>query len=124
MSILKHAEEIRENFKRIVKENSLDGILLADMEGLPLVSYLDEGMDEDTISASGAAIISAGLITASDAKKEGLNQVIIDTESGYILFLPVSNEYILGILTPKGSKLGIVRVLVKEVEELLRKVGR
>ncbi|NPB06228.1 MAG: dynein regulation protein LC7 [Aquificae bacterium] len=122
MSILKKQDEIRERFKQVVRENNLDGILLADTEGLPLVSYLDEDVDEETIAASSAAILSAGLITAGDAKKRGLNEIIIDTEDGYLVFVPIKGEFVLGIITPKETKLGILRLIAKEVEDFLEKV--
>jgi len=122
MSILKKQEEIRERFKQVVRENNLDGILLADTEGLPLVSYLDEEVDEETIAASSAAILSAGLITAGDAKKRDLNEIIIDTEDGYLVFVPIKGEFVLGIITPKETKLGILRLIAKDVEEFLEKV--
>ncbi|NPB08258.1 MAG: dynein regulation protein LC7 [Aquificae bacterium] len=119
MNILKKQEEIRNFFKEIVRENKLDGIILTDMEGLPMVSFLDEEMDEDTLSASGAAIVSASLITANDAKKEEVREIIIDTKNGYLVFVPVKGEYILGVFTPKDTKLGILRVIIKEVEKFL-----
>ncbi len=123
MNILKVREEVYTFFKNIVKENALDGIVLMDFEGLPLISYLDETIDEETISASGAAMVSAGLITTSDANKKDMKQIIVDTEEGYIVFIPIGMDYIVGILTPKNAKLGIIRVLAKEIEEMLRKVG-
>ncbi len=119
MSLLKKREEIRNFLKEMVKENKLDGIILADLEGLPVISYASEELDEDTISASLAAILSAGEISANDAGKKGLHQVIVDTEDGYIIVLPVSNEYVLGIITDKEAKLGIVRLVAKEVEKFL-----
>jgi predicted regulator of Ras-like GTPase activity (Roadblock/LC7/MglB family) len=124
MSIIKKQEEVRNFFKEISKDNKLDGILLADMEGLPLISFIDEGMDEDTLSSSMAAMVSAGLITTSDADKGELNQVILDTEKGYIVLIPMGGEYILGIFTPKDAKLGIIRVISKEVESFLEKISQ
>ena len=119
MSLLKKREEIRNFLKDIVKENKLDGVIIADMEGLPVISYTAEELDEDTVSASLAAILSAGEISASDAGKKNLHQVIVDTEDGYIVILPVSKEYVIGIITDKDAKLGIVRLVAKEIEKYL-----
>jgi len=122
LNIVAKSAEVREFFKKVVKENKLDGILLSDMEGLGLVSYLDESIDEDTISASSAAIMSAGFITASDIGKSGLNQIVLDTEDGYVVFIPIRNDYILAVIAPKDTKLGILRIIAKNVEEFLEKL--
>ena len=123
MSLLKKKEEVRNFLKEIVKENKLDGVIIADMEGLPVISYTAEELDEDTVSASLAAILSAGEISASDAGKKNLNQVIVDTEDGYIVILPVAGEYVIGIITDKDAKLGIVRLVAKEIEKYLESLS-
>ena len=56
-------EKLRAELKEVVRSNNLDGLILADVEGLPLVSYLQEGMDEETLASAGAAIFTAGLMT-------------------------------------------------------------
>ncbi len=122
MSILEREKEIKEFLKNIVKEHNLDGILLVDMEGLPLVSYVDESIDEDTVSASSAAIISATMIAASDTQKRGVNEIMIDTEDGYLVFTPINEEYILTVLTPPGAKLGIIRLITNKVEEFIESI--
>lgn len=124
MSIIKKQEDVREFFKSVSKDNKLDGIILADMEGLAMISFIDESMDEDTISSSIAAMISAGLITASDADKGELNQIILDAENGYIVLIPVGKDYILGLFTPRDTKLGLIRVVAKEVESFLEKLNK
>ncbi len=124
MNIIKKQEEVRDFFKEISKDNKLDGIILADMEGLAMISFIDEDMDEDTLSSSIAAMVSAGLITTGDADKGFLNQIILDTENGYIVLIPIGGEYILGLFTPKDTKLGIIRVIAKEVETFLEKIDK
>ena len=122
MSLLKNKEDIRGFLKDISKDNKLDGIIVADVEGLPLISYTDNELDEDTISASLAAILSAGEISAGDTGKKNLHQVIIDTEDGYIVVIPMLDEYVIGIITDKDAKLGIVRMVAKEVENYLQTI--
>ena len=123
MSLLKRKEDIRNFLKDIVKDNKLDGIIMADMEGLPLISYTTEEIDEDTVSASLAAILSAGEISAGDVGKSNVNQIIVDTEDGYIIVVPVLNEYVTGIITGKEAKLGIVRIVAKEIENYLKNLS-
>jgi len=113
-------EELREYFKHIARENNLDGLILADVEGLPLVSYLsEENMDEDTLAAAGAAIFSAGSMTVRDAGKKGLDQVVLHSPDGYIIYTQLSNDYVLGLISPPSAKLGILKLIIKEIQRKL-----
>jgi predicted regulator of Ras-like GTPase activity (Roadblock/LC7/MglB family) len=120
IQIVQGHDRIRAFFQKVVRENNLDGMLIFDFEGLPLVSYTSAEADEEVISASSAAMVSAGMIAGGDAGKTGLKQIIIDTEDGYIVLVPVGNEYIVGLFAPPGTKLGIVRVIVRDVERFLK----
>jgi predicted regulator of Ras-like GTPase activity (Roadblock/LC7/MglB family) len=110
-------EKLRELFKELVRENNLDGLILADIEGLPLTSYLQEGMDEDTLAAAGAAIFSAGLMTVNDAGKKGLDQVVLHSPDGYIIYTQLSEDYVLGLISPESAKLGILKMLIKKISD-------
>jgi len=113
-------EEFRTFLKNLARENKLDGLLLADIEGLPLVSYLvEEDMDEDSLAAAGAAIFTASLMTASDAKKKGVDQVIVHSPDGYIIYTQVIEDIVLGLIAPKDAKLGILKMIIKEIEAKL-----
>jgi len=111
--------EKREAFKEIVRTNNLDGLILADVEGLPIVSYLQEGMDEDTLASTGAAIFTAGLMAISDVKKRGLEQVVLHSPDGYLIYTQISEDYILGLISPSDAKLGILKMIIKKVTELV-----
>ncbi len=124
MSILKKKEEVKNFLKELVRENNLDGIILADMEGLPVISYVAENLDEEVVSASLAAILSAGDISASDVGKKGLKHVIVDTDEGYIIVFPVANDFIAGVMTPPEAKLGMVKLVVKELEEYMQNLSK
>jgi len=110
-------DKLRELFKELVRENNLDGLILADIEGLPLVSYLQEGMDEDTLAAAGAAIFSAGTMTVQDAGKKDLNQVVLHSPDGYIIYTQLSDDYVLGLISPPEAKLGILKMLIKKIQD-------
>lgn len=111
--------EKREAFKDIVRTNNLDGLILADIEGLPIVSYLQEGMDEDTLASTGAAIFTAGLMAISDVKKRGLEQVVLHSPDGYLIYTQISDDYVLGLISPSDAKLGILKMIIKKVTEIV-----
>jgi predicted regulator of Ras-like GTPase activity (Roadblock/LC7/MglB family) len=115
-------EKIKEEFKELVRMNNLDGLILADVEGLPIISQFQENMDEDTLASAGAAIFTAGLMTVSDTNKKGLSEVILDSPDGYIIYSQVSDDYVLGLISPPDAKLGILKMIVKKVEKLLKEL--
>ncbi len=115
-------EKLVKEFKDIVRTNNLDGLILADVEGLPICSYFQEDMDEETLASAGAAIFSAGLMTISDAKKRGLDQVVLHSPNGYIIYTQISEDYVLGLISPEDSKLGILRMVIKKVSDIVREL--
>ena len=115
-------EKLVKEFKDIVRTNNLDGLILADVEGLPICSYFQEDMDEETLASAGAAIFSAGLMTVSDAQKRGLDQVVLHSPDGYIIYTQISEDYVLGLISPEDSKLGILRMVIKKVSDIVREL--
>ena len=116
---LKKLEEV---LKESVRTNNLDGLILADVEGLPILSYLQENMDEDTLASAGAAIFTAGLMTVSDAQKRGLDQVVLHSPDGYIIYTQVSDDYVLGLISPKDAKLGILKMVIKKIADTIKEL--
>jgi len=117
---LLQTEGFRKRLKQIALENNLEGLILADVEGLPIVSYLaDEEMDEDTLAAAGAAILTASLMTASDAKKRGVEQVIVNSPDGYIIYTQITEDLVLGLVAPQTAKLGILKMIIKNIQNLI-----
>jgi len=113
-------EKLGKDLKEIVRTNNLDGVVLADIEGLPIYSYFQEDMDEETLASAGAAIFSAGLMTVSDAKKRGLDQVVLHSPDGYIIYTQITEDYVLGLISPADSKLGILRMVIKKIAEIVK----
>ena len=114
--------KLEEVLKESVRTNNLDGLILADVEGLPIISYIQENMDEDTLASAGAAIFTAGLMTVSDAGKQGLDQVVLHSPDGYIIYTQVSDNYVLGLISPRESKLGILKMIIKKVADTLNEL--
>ena len=114
--------KLEEVLKESVRANNLDGLILADVEGLPIISYIQENMDEDTLASAGAAIFTAGLMTVSDAGKQGLDQVVLHSPDGYIIYTQVSDNYVLGLISPRESKLGILKMIIKKVADTLNEL--
>jgi predicted regulator of Ras-like GTPase activity (Roadblock/LC7/MglB family) len=116
-------DKLHDILKETVRASNLDGLVLADIEGLPITSYLQEGMDEDTLAAAGAAIFTAGLMTVSDAGKRGLDQVVLHSPDGYIIYTQISEEHVLGLIAPTNAKLGVLKMVIKKVSEEIEKLN-
>ena len=115
-------EQLEKTLKEVVRTNNLDGLILADIEGLPIISYLQEGMEEDTLASAGAAIFTAGLMTVSDAQKRGLTEVVLNSPDGYIIYTQITEDYVLGLISPADAKLGILRMVIKKVADIVKKL--
>ena len=104
----------KEVLERIVKDYNLDGAVIISEEGLPLASFVRVQIDEDMISASGAALVSAAITTAKNVGKGKLNQVTLKTDKGYLLFTKMEEGTILGVMTSEKAKLGVILMGIRE----------
>lgn len=110
-------KEIEELLSQVVKDNGLEGALIADMEGLPIVSNLPESMDEYEIAATAAAVLVIVESKIGLAKKGSIKQVSIEVDGGYFVIAPIKGDYVVSILAPKEAKLGIVLSALKSIEK-------
>ncbi len=110
----------RSFFEKLVKQYKLEGILVVDLEGLPLLSVTNKEISEEMFAASAASIIASIQMVITDLDKGALKNISIETERGFVVFSQVGN-YILVILSPEDVKLGIVRAVMKQAEEFLEK---
>ncbi len=114
MDILEITKKGREILEKMVRDYSLDGAVIISEEGLPLASYVLVQIDEDMISASGAALVSASITTAENVGKGKLNQITLKTDKGYLLFTKMEGGTILGVMTSEKAKLGVILMGIRE----------
>ena len=98
-------DELRE-----LQHNSPDveGAAVVSVDGLPLASLLQPGIEEERVAAMSAAMLSLGDRIASELGRGYLNQVYIRGESGFAILMEVGEEAVLTALTRQDSKLGLV----------------
>jgi len=113
------AKEMEKLLAQVVKDNGLEGAIIADMEGLPLASYLPSGLDEDEVAAASAAILSISDSKLCDSGKGKVIQASIEAENGYLVVTPMKDEYVISVLAPKEAKLGIILSAVRSIEKKL-----
>lgn len=112
-------EKVLPLLKKIVEANGLEGAFIMDAEGLPLISHSNAGIPEDTFAASCASIMASTQMIASDVGKENVNRVIMETDKGPLMFSQ-TGDYIVALVATPDVKLGILRALAQQVEEVLR----
>ncbi len=109
-------KEMKEILEGIVKDYGLEGILIADYEGLPLASHLPAGMDEYEIAATSAAVLVIVESKIGSAGKGAIHQASIEAEGGYFVITPIKGDYVASVLASNDAKLGIVLSAVKSIE--------
>ncbi|WP_457680755.1 roadblock/LC7 domain-containing protein [Thermovibrio sp.] len=118
-SVMATVKEMESLLAQVVKDNGLQGAVIADIEGLPLASHLPAELDEDEIAATAAAILSITETKLTDTDGSKVKQVSIDTEKEHLVISPVKDEYIVCVFAPKDVKLGIVLAAVRSIEKRL-----
>jgi len=112
-------KEMEKILAQVVKDNGLEGAVIADLEGLPVASYLPADVDEDEIAAASAAILAISDSKLSDGGKGKVVQASIEAENGYLVIKPVKDEFVVSVLAPKEAKLGIILSAVRSIEKKL-----
>ena len=77
-------------------------------DGLPIVSELQNGMDEERIGAMAAAFMSLGNRASKEILKGTLDNTIVHTDKGYMLLFQATEAILLTITTTHDAKLGLV----------------
>lgn len=99
-------EKILIDFRSVTPD--VEGAVLVDMNGLPIISVLSDVIDDTNIAAMAAAMLTTGERTVNELKKGKLNRVLVQGENGYIIFSEAGKDAVLTVLTTKIAKLGII----------------
>jgi len=110
-------KEMEKLLAQVVKDNGLEGAVIADLEGLPIASYLPAEMDEDEIAAASAAILAISDSKLTEGGKGSVVQASIEAENGYLVIKPIGEDYVVSVLAPKDAKLGIILSAVRSIEK-------
>ena len=81
---------------------------IVSFDGLPMVSDLPAGMDEDRVAAMCAALLSLGERASVDLGRGMLNQVYIEGETGTVFLIACDEEAVLVAVAAAGSKVGMM----------------
>ncbi|HAE58444.1 MAG TPA: hypothetical protein DCG54_02765 [Anaerolineae bacterium] len=102
----------------------IEASAVVSVDGLIMASALQQGAEEDRVSAMSAAMLSLGERIASELGRGGLEQVYIKGNNGFIVLIAVGDEAVLTALARQEGKLGLVFLEMRRAaEDLTRLVG-
>jgi uncharacterized protein len=104
--------------------SDIEASAVVSVDGLIMASALQQGAEEDRVSAMSAAMLSLGERIASELGRGGLEQVYIKGNNGFIVLIAVGDEAVLTALARQEGKLGLVFLEMRRAaEDLTRLVG-
>ena len=100
----------------------IEACALISIDGLMIASALPQGMDEDTIGAISAALLSLGERTSRELARGTLERVLIQGEKGYVIMSSAGSDAVLTVLAKANAKLGLIFLDIKRAAGSLSKL--
>lgn len=102
----------------------IEASAVVSVDGLIIASALQQGVEEDRVSAMSAAMLSLGERIASELGRGTLEQVYIKGDAGFIVLTAVGSEAVLTALARQEAKLGMIFLEMRRAaQDLARLVG-
>lgn len=102
----------------------IEASAVVSVDGLIMASALQQGVEEDRVSAMSAAMLSLGERISGELGRGGLEQVYIKGNNGSILLTAVGVEAVLTALARPDAKLGLIFLEMRRAaEDLVKLVG-
>ncbi len=100
----------------------IEASAIVSVDGLIMASALQQGAEEDRVSAMSAAMLSLGERISSELGRGSLEQVYIKGNNGFIVLIAVGDEAVLTALARQEGKLGLVFLEMRRAAEDLTKL--
>jgi uncharacterized protein len=102
----------------------IEASAIVSVDGLIMASALQQGVEEDRVSAMSAAMLSLGERISSELGRAGLEQVYIKGDKGSIVLTSVGAEAVLTALARQEAKLGMIFLEMRRAaEDIVKLVG-
>ena len=102
----------------------IEASAIVSVDGLIMASALQQGVEEDRVSAMSAAMLSLGERISSELGRAGLEQVYIKGDKGSIVLTSVGTEAVLTALGRQDAKLGLIFLEMRRAaEDILKLLG-
>ena len=102
----------------------IEASAVVSVDGLIMASALQQGVEEDRVSAMSAAMLSLGERISTELGRKGLEQVSIKGSKGSIVLTSIGEEAVLTVLSRQDAKLGMIFLEMRRAaEDLVKLVG-
>ncbi len=102
----------------------IEASAVVSVEGLIMASALQQGVEEDRVSAMSAAMLSLGERISGELGRGELEQVYIKGDRGSIILTAIGEEAVLTALARQEAKLGLIFLEMRRAaDDLVRLVG-
>jgi predicted regulator of Ras-like GTPase activity (Roadblock/LC7/MglB family) len=102
----------------------IEASAVVSVDGLIMASALQQGVEEDRVSAMSAAMLSLGERISGELGRGSLQQVYIKGDAGAILLTSIGTEAVLTALARQDAKLGLIFLEMRRAaEDILKLVG-
>ncbi|MDK1027917.1 MAG: roadblock/LC7 domain-containing protein [Anaerolineae bacterium] len=102
----------------------IEASAVVSVDGLIMASALQQGIEEDRVSAMSAAMLSLGERISSELGRADLEQVYIKGDQGSIILTSVGKEAVLTAMARKEAKLGMINLEMRRAtEDLVKLLG-
>jgi predicted regulator of Ras-like GTPase activity (Roadblock/LC7/MglB family) len=102
----------------------IEASAVVSVDGLIMASALQQGVEEDRVSAMSAAMLSLGERISGELGRGALEQVYIKGDNGSILLTSVGVEAVLTALARQDAKLGLIFLEMRRAaEDIVKLVG-
>jgi predicted regulator of Ras-like GTPase activity (Roadblock/LC7/MglB family) len=102
----------------------IEASAVVSVDGLIIASALQQGVEEDRVSAMSAAMLSLGERISGELGRSTLEQVYIKGDAGAIVLTSIGDEAVLTALARQEAKLGMIFLEMRRAaEDLVKLVG-
>lgn len=100
----------------------IEASAIVSVDGLIMASALQQGVEEDRVSAMSAAMLSLGERISTELGRQGLEQVYIKGDAGSIVLTSVGEEAVLTAMARQDAKLGLIFLEMRRAAEDITKL--
>jgi predicted regulator of Ras-like GTPase activity (Roadblock/LC7/MglB family) len=102
----------------------IEASAVVSVDGLIMASALQQGVEEDRVSAMSAAMLSLGERISGELGRGALDQVYIKGNKGAIVLTAIGDEAVLTAMSRQEGKLGMIFLEMRRAaEDLVKLVG-
>ncbi|KXK12785.1 MAG: roadblock/LC7 family protein [Chloroflexi bacterium OLB14] len=100
----------------------IEASAVVSVDGLIMASALQQGVEEDRVSAMSAAMLSLGERISGELGRGGLEQVYIKGDKGAIVLTAIGEEAVLTAMARQEAKLGMIFLEMRRAAEDITKL--